>query len=315
MEEAAASDVPDARRSAARLNEGRDKTMAGQFLQHIRSAIANLNPGEVRQTAERPVAIGLVASNSAAFAAMEDYFSPAAFSRAKRWETTGALHRVGDPGAPTEFDIEIWEEGLPGPPEAVSFSPRNPQRTVREVLDRCEELGLPLARQLYPFRQPVVDRVVQTIARENALFALMTALSDLMPSLLEIPWFVGEFASDTGFLTVNQVRMAFLIAAASDRPVGYREQRSQIASIITAAFGWRALARELAGKIPFGAGLIPKAAIAYAGTYVVGLSLDRICRVGYGYTRAERRLAYESAFERGRELAGKLLDGVRKPAS
>ena len=289
--------------------------MAGQFLQHIRSAIANLNPAEVRQTAERPVAIGLVASSSAAFAVMEDYFSPAALSRAKRYETTGALHRVGDPGVPTEFDIEIWEEGLPGPPESVSFSPRNPERAVKEILDRRQELGLPLARQLYPFRQPVVDRVIQTISRENALFALVTALPDIMPSMLEIPWFVGEFATDTGFLTVNQVRMAFLIAAASDRPVGYREQRSQIASIITAAFGWRALARELAGKIPFGAGLIPKAAIAYAGTYVVGLSLDRMYRIGYGYTRSERRLAYESALERGKELAGRLLGGIRKPAS
>ena len=186
---------------------------------------------------------------------------------------------------------------------------------MKEILDRRQELGLPLARQLYPFRQPVVNRVIQTISRENALFALVTALPDIMPSMLEIPWFVGEFATDTGFLTVNQVRMAFLIAAASDRPVGYRAQRSQIASIIPAAFGWRALARELAGKIPFGAGLIPKAAIAYAGTYVVGLSLDRMYRIGYGYTRSERRLAYESALERGKELAGRLLGGIRKPAS
>ena len=46
------------------------------------------------------------------------------------------------------------------------------------------------------------------------------------------------------------------------------------------AFGWRALARELVGKIPMGGGLIPKAAIAYAGTRVVGLSLERLYRIG-----------------------------------
>ena len=90
---------------------------------------------------------------------------------------------------------------------------------------------------------------------------LVTALPDVIPSLIELPWAAGEFASDTAFLTMNQVRMAFLIAGASDQDVGYREQRAQIAGIVAGAFGWRALARELAGKIPFGGGLIPKAAI------------------------------------------------------
>ena len=93
--------------------------------------------------------------------------------------------------------------------------------------------------------------------------------------MIELPWAIGEFASDTAFLTMNQIRMAFLIAAASDRPIGYREQRSEIASIVAGAFGWRALARELVGKVPFGGGLIPKAGIAYAGTFAVGRLPDR----------------------------------------
>ena len=103
---------------------------------------------------------------------------------------------------------------------------------------------------------------------------------------------MGEFASDTAFLTANQIRMAFLLAAANDRDIGYHEQRGEIASIILGAFGWRALARELVGKIPWGGGLVPKAAIAYAGTRVVGMSLERYYRLGKAYTRAERRLAY-----------------------
>ena len=159
--------------------------------------------------------------------------------------------------------------------DAFSFSPRNPERTVAQIIQQREELGLPLARHLFPFRQPVVNQVILTISKENALFAMATALPDLMPSLLSMPWFIGEFASDTGFLTVNQVRMAFLIAAASDSPVGFLDQKRQVASIVAGAFGWRAMARELAGKIPFGGGLIPKAAISYAGTYVVGLGLER----------------------------------------
>ncbi len=103
--------------------------------------------------------------------------------------------------------------------------------------------------------------------------------------------------------------MAFLLAAASDRVVGYREQRMEIASIVAGAFGWRALARELVAKIPFGAGVIPKAAVAYAGTYTVGQGLERFYRLGYRLSREERRLVYEEALEGGRRFADALLAG------
>jgi hypothetical protein len=110
---------------------------------------------------------------------------------------------------------------------------------------------------------------------------------------------------------MNQVRMAFLIAGASDHDVGYREQRAQIAGVVGSAFGWRALARELVGKIPFGGGLLPKAAIAYAGTYTVGAGLERFYRIGYGLTREERRQMYEDAFERGRSIVATIVEAAR----
>jgi hypothetical protein len=102
-----------------------------------------------------------------------------------------------------------------------------------------------------------------------------------------------------------------LIAAASDREVGYREQKKEIASVIGSAFGWRALARQLVGKIPLGGGLIPKAAIAYAATRLIGLSLDRLYRIGYGYTRQERKDLYEDVFEQGKHVAQTILKKLR----
>ena len=75
------------------------------------------------------------------------------------------------------------------------------------------------------------------------------------------------------------------------------------------------MARELAGKIPLGGGLLPKAAIAYAGTRVVGLSLERFYRLGQGFTRQERRQAYEAALERGRLFAASLLGGERRKSA
>jgi hypothetical protein len=155
--------------------------------------------------------------------------------------------------------------------------------------------------------------VIRAVAKENALFCLATALPDVVPFLGWMPWTaVGEFGSDSAFLTVNQIRLAFLLAALSDRVPGYREQRSEIGSIVAGAFGWRALARELVGKIPFGGGLIPKAAIAWAGTFAVGLSLERLYRLGYGFSRGERKAVYEEAYDHGRQIAGMLLEGVRR---
>lgn len=285
------------------------KPVAGQ----IKSAIANLNPQQARELAERPLSVGLVAAASAGCAAMEDFLAPPEISRGKRFELVKILYRAGDPGAPQRFDFEIWDQGLPCPEEAFCFDPDDPMHTVREILSRRRDLGLALARHFQPFRKPVVERIIRSCSRENALFSIMAALPNVVPSIFELPWAWGEFASDTAFLTMNQVRMAFLIAAASDHAVGYKQQRAQIAGIVGGAFGWRSLARELVGKVPFGGGLIPKAAIAYAGTYVVGLGLERFYRIGYGLTRVERRAAYEEALERGWEAATSLLARAKLP--
>ena len=285
--------------------------MAKQALQQVRQAVANLNPDDVRGTAERPLAIRMVASSSTGYAAIEDFFSPPGCSREKRFEQVQALYRSGDPGAPDEFDLEIFEPGLPCPVGAFSFSREDPDRLVTEVLQRSEELGLPLARYFTPFRGPVVEKIIFGVSKENALFAMATALPNIAPGLLELPWAVAEIGSDTAFLTVNQIRMLFLLAGASDRPIGYREQRAEIASVIAGAFGWRSLARELVGKIPFGGGVIPKAAVAFAGTWVVGRSAERLYRIGCGLTRQERRALYEDAFQRGKKVAGSLMERLK----
>jgi hypothetical protein len=88
--------------------------------------------------------------------------------------------------------------------------------------------------------------------------------------------------------------------------VGYLEQKAEIAAIVAGAFGWRAIARELVGKIPLGGGLIPKAAIAFGGTYVVGLGLEKLNRTGSGLSRQERRDAYADAFIKGKEVVREL---------
>ncbi|HXP83343.1 MAG TPA: hypothetical protein VN841_01405 [Bryobacteraceae bacterium] len=284
----------------------------------IRHALANLSPDEVRAQVERPVLVGLVAASQESLGAMEMFFAPPELSPARRAEAARLLVRGGSP----DCDVHIYESNLllPAQPirqpaESFSLDLDSPEDCVRRIVRRREDLMLPLARRLPPFRKAVAHHVIRAVAKENALFSLMTALPDVVPGL-GLGWAVGEFGSDAAFLTMNQIRMGFLLAAASDRKIGYKEQRGEVASIAAGALGWRALARELVGKVPFGGGLIPKAAIAWTGTFVVGLSLERLYRLGYGFTRAERKLVYEDAYLQGRQIARMLLEGLKKaPAS
>lgn len=286
--------------------------MIPKTFKNIRKALANLNPADVRADAERTVIIGLSASRGESFGAMESFLAPPDLPLEQRVNALRHIYHTDIPGAPAQFDIEIQDETLPPRRGVFDFRFSAPILTVQRILRDREELGLPLARLFPPFREEVCRQIVRRISRENAWFSMATALPNVVPSLFELPWAVGEFASDTAILTANQIRMAFLLAAASDREVGYAVQKAEMGSIIAGAFGWRALARELVGKVPLGGGLIPKAAVAYAGTFVVGKSIIRLHRFGRGLSWSERKSEYRSAYARGSQIAAALLEGLRK---
>jgi uncharacterized protein (DUF697 family) len=271
----------------------------------IKHALQHLNPADVRAAAQRTVHIRLIASSAQVYAQMEAFLAPAHLSQAARVEALRAVSRA-DTGSTLQPDIVLYEASLLGPKNAFAFDVDAPADCVRRVLKDRTDLALPLARQFSPFRKKACHNLLRSIAKENALFCVATALPDVIPSLFSIPWAVGAYGSDAIFLTVNQIRMAFLLAAAYGRPVGYREQRKEIASIIASSFGWRALARELVGKIPLGGGVVSKAAVAWAGTFALGLSMEKLYRVGAAFTSEERDAVYKDAFKHGRQVAGLL---------
>lgn len=284
--------------------------MAIQSLIHIRKALNSLNPNQVRELSSKSVHVTLHAPNDSAYREMEEFFLQD-LRPARRQESAQLISRgertVSIPGN----ELVVYHRGSLTPPDALIFNPAEPDDLLRSALHRHPDAGIPLSRSFLPFRKPYIKQVISKTSRENTLFSLTTALPDIIPSVIELPWAVAEFASDTAFLTMNQVRMAFLIAAASDREIGYREQKSEIATVIGSAFGWRALAKQLVGKIPFGGGLIAKAAVAYAGTKVLGLSLDHYYSIGFTYSRAERDRLYADAFRQGRKVAFRILSHTR----
>jgi len=265
--------------------------MPMSVLKDIRKIYAGLNAHEVRAAAAQELRVGLLASSGGVFRDMEDFLVPPHLDAVARGQALRMVYRLDKPHK--DFDFILCEPGIGLPRNGYLFDPVGSMvadaSMVEAIVAENQTIGLALGRSFPGFRTEVAHRIVNRVSRENALLALATALPNVIPGIIELPWAVGEFATDTAFLTMNQVRMALMLAAVYDRPVGYTEQKTSIAAIAAGAFGWRAIARELVGKIPLGGGLIPKAAVAYAGTWVVGNGLHRLYRTGVGPSRHEKR--------------------------
>ncbi|HWC97809.1 MAG TPA: hypothetical protein VG456_13690 [Candidatus Sulfopaludibacter sp.] len=267
-------------------------------LKQVRAAFSLLSPDDIRALSLKPVRFGLVAVSDSGYEEMEEFLSPTQPSQ---------VFRAGSSDAPGDVDLVLYQQQLAAPSGTYTYWPNDQEATIAAILSGNDDIHLALARQFPVFRKQVIDRLIHTIARENALFAVATALPDVVPNLMELPWVFGEWASDTAFLTANQIRMAFLIAAACDKEIGFSHQKAEALTIGASAFGWRAIARELVGKIPLGGGLIPKGAIAYAGTYVMGKGLERLHHASLPLTRDESRGVYSAAFERGKNVVQALV--------
>src|ERR1035438_6414547 len=184
-----------------------------KIMKQAKAAFSLLSADEIVKQAELPVHIGLVADGPSAYAEMEEFLAPPTLPRQEWRQRISQVHRASDADVPSNVDIVLYEPGLPCPAGSYTFHRGNTQATCAEILKDKKDLDLALGRQFLPFRRPVVERIIQMVSQENALFAVATALPNVVPNLLELPWAFGEFASDTAFLTANQVRMAFQIAA------------------------------------------------------------------------------------------------------
>ena len=93
--------------------------MAIAVLRQVKQALSNLSAREIRQQAERPVCVGLVAASAESMGRMETYFAPPHLSPGRRAESVRSLVR----GSHSGCDLEIYESNLLRPARAFSFDP------------------------------------------------------------------------------------------------------------------------------------------------------------------------------------------------
>jgi uncharacterized protein (DUF697 family) len=127
------------------------------------------------------------------------------------------------------------------------------EKIARAIAARLGEHGAPLAARVPLIREAVSEQLVASFARKNGLVAAAI-------------WIPG---ADLPFLALNEFRLVLRLAQAHGAADDVVDRLPELAATLGAAFGLRALARELLDFVP-GAGWPLKAAIAYAGTRALG---------------------------------------------
>jgi uncharacterized protein (DUF697 family) len=150
-------------------------------------------------------------------------------------------------------------------------------RLFRALVQAAPEVMLSAARRHPLLREPVAEHLIRDTSRVNAQFA---ALSSLPANIPVIGGLVGDMA-DVLVLTKNQVLLLFKLAGLYGRDVQLgRELMVELLPVVGGAFVWRTTARALVGLMPTILGLLPKTAVAYTGTYVVGHTARYYYRFG-----------------------------------
>ena len=184
-----------------------------------------------------------------------------------------------------------------------------PRPLLDAVLAQIEGDGrLAVAAALPVFRQAVAETIVDETAKANASFAVTTGIAETIP-VLTAPLNIGDMV----VLTKNQLIMGYKIVLAAGRDGEPRALLKEILGVIGGGFLFRQVARQLVGLIPV-AGLVPKVAIAYAGTFAIGRALTGWALGGSEVT-AETLARYSTeGLDGGRRIAQQLLDQAKEGA-
>jgi len=114
------------------------------------------------------------------------------------------------------------------------------------------EDGTSLAGRLPVLRGAVCAELIRSFSKRNGLIAAAVFIPGV----------------DMPVLTLNQVRLVLRIALAYGQSVD-NQRAVELAGVVGAGFGFRAVARELLDAVPV-AGWAVKGAVAYTGTKAVG---------------------------------------------
>ncbi|MBN1691118.1 MAG: hypothetical protein JW901_08855 [Dehalococcoidia bacterium] len=199
-------------------------------------------------------------------------------------------------GKNVAIDTQGWQDA-----ETVAVNPVDRESLIRvlapAMLRACPGREVQLARNLPMLREAACRKLIDDTCLVNSTYSLTTGLAEIN-IFLDLPLNIADMV----ILTKNQALMAYKITLAMGMTADWKETAPKLTAVVGGAFLWRQLARMLVGLIP-AFGIIPKIAVAYAGTYTIGQAIYQWCANGEKLKPQNLRAIYLSALKRGREAA------------
>ncbi|HJZ46304.1 MAG TPA: hypothetical protein VKE41_04030 [Roseiflexaceae bacterium] len=170
------------------------------------------------------------------------------------------------------------------------------------------ELHLAAARRLPGLRAIYARDLIGATSLTNATYSLASGVPEQIP-ILSIPF----AAADIIVLTKNQALLVYRLALAYGAPPEFQSRIREVIPVIGGAFLWRQAARSLVGLIPVW-GIVPKVAIAYAGTYTTGVVAWRWFESGEIVSTEQMKQISREAIAIGRARAREIIASARNLA-
>jgi uncharacterized protein (DUF697 family) len=177
---------------------------------------------------------------------------------------------------------------------------------IPAVLEMLPQQHLALGRQFPLFRIPIARQLINEACFSNAAYSFSTGLAEIVP-VLDLPLNV----TDMIVLTKSQAFLAYKLGLLVGFSTRWQDYVTEFGSVIGTGFLWRQIARQLIGLIPAW-GIVPKVAVAYSGTYVVGNAILGWYLTGKNLSPKQMQALYAQAFTRGKEYARKLGEKMPK---
>ena len=182
-------------------------------------------------------------------------------------------------------------------------------RVLPHLVDVCKNVEIAVGRRLPAMRTTVAQKLTRDAALNALKVSGASAVVDNVPLLGVV---LGAFTSAGDMIAITSIQMMLMLqisaAFGKDPDVA---QMWELLPVVGGGFGWRALARELAGFIPVG-GIVIKAAIAYAGTVVVGEGAMFYEQHGRHLTPVDARRIYEESRLSAMQFARDVLTRIRR---
>ncbi len=165
-------------------------------------------------------------------------------------------------------------------------------RFLPHVIDCCRGIEIAVGRRLPALRETVAAKLTRDAALNALKVAGASAVVDHIPLLGLV---IGAFASAGDMMAITGIQMMLMLQIGATYGKDPDFARAwELMPIVGGGLGWRALSRELSGFIPV-AGVLIKAAIAYAGTVVVGEGARVYFQNGRHMSAADGAKLYEDA--------------------